>query len=58
MIAGNSNPAPANEVDSDKSFRLLLVGLPPKKAAAVIAELTGENKKELYQKALEIQGKA
>jgi 16S rRNA (cytidine1402-2'-O)-methyltransferase len=31
--------------------------LPPKKAASVISDLTGENKKVLYQKALEIQGK-
>ncbi|UZK03030.1 16S rRNA (cytidine(1402)-2'-O)-methyltransferase [Venatoribacter cucullus] len=58
MIAGNPNPVPSSEVDSGKLFRLLLAELPPKKAAAVIAELTGENKKELYQKALEIQGKA
>lgn len=57
MITGNTNPAPASEVDTDKLFRLLLAELPPKKAAAVIADLTGENKKELYQKALEIQGK-
>ena len=58
MIAGNPNPAPASEVDSNKLFRLLLAELPPKKAAAIIADLTGENKKELYQKALEMQGKA
>lgn len=58
MIAGNSDPAPASEVDSNKLFRLLLAELPPKKAAAIIADLTGENKKELYQKALEMQGKA
>lgn len=58
MLAGNPDPAPASEVDSNKLFRLLLAELPPKKAAAVIAELTGENKKELYQKALEMQGKA
>ncbi len=58
MIAGNPNPAPASEVDSNKLFRLLLAELPPKKAVAIIADLTGENKKELYQKALEMQGKA
>ena len=57
MIAGNPNPAPGSEVDSNKLFRLLLAELPPKKAAAIIADLTGENKKELYQKALEMQGK-
>ncbi len=58
MIAGNPDPALASEVDSNKLFRLLLAELPPKKAAAIIADLTGENKKELYQKALEMQGKA
>ncbi|NBK21893.1 MAG: hypothetical protein EOM68_07695 [Spirochaetia bacterium] len=45
VIVGNPNPAPSCEVDSEKQFRLLLVELPPKKAAAMIAELTGENKK-------------
>jgi len=41
MIAGNPDPAPASEVDSNKLFRLLLAELPPKKAAAIIADLTG-----------------
>ncbi len=58
MVAGNHDPATATSFDMDKLFRLLLVELPPKKAAAVIADLTGENKKALYQRALEIQGKA
>ena len=58
MVAGNPDPATATSFDMDKLFRLLLVELPPKKAAAVIADLTGENKKALYQRALEIQGKA
>jgi len=58
MVAGNPEPATATAFDTDKLFRLLLAELPPKKAAAVIAELTGENKKALYQRALEIQGKA
>jgi 16S rRNA (cytidine1402-2'-O)-methyltransferase len=57
MISGNPEPEPAASVDMERLFRLLLVELPPKKAAAVVAELTGENKKSLYQKALEIQGK-
>jgi len=57
MITGNPDPDPASAVDSEKLFKLLLKELPPKKAAAVIADLTGENKKELYQRALEIQGK-
>ena len=57
MITGNPDPDPASAVDSEKLFKLLLKELPPKKAAAVISDLTGENKKELYQRALEIQGK-
>lgn len=58
MIGGNPEPSSGSEVDTDKLFRLLLAELPPKKAAAIIAELTGDNKKDLYQRALEIQGKA
>ncbi len=52
MVTGNPAPAPASEIDTERLFKLLLAELPPKKAAAIIAELTGENKKELYQKAL------
>lgn len=57
MVSGNSNPQAASAIDIDKLFRLLLAELPPKKAAAIVAEVSGENKKSLYQKALEIQGK-
>lgn len=57
MVAGNPNPEPASAVDTDKLFRALLAELPPKKAAAIVAGISGENKKELYRKALEIQGK-
>lgn len=57
MVAGNPEPITASTYDTEKLFRLLLAELPPKKAAAVIAELTGENKKSLYQRALEMQGK-
>jgi 16S rRNA (cytidine1402-2'-O)-methyltransferase len=57
MITGNPEPEPASAVDTEKLFKILLKELPPKKAASVISDLTGENKKVLYQKALEIQGK-
>jgi len=57
MVAGNPDPATATAFDTDKLFRLLLAELPPKKAAGIVAELTGENKKALYQRALSIQGK-
>ena len=57
MIAGNPEPATASAFDTDHLFRLLLAELPPKKAAGIVADLTGENKKALYQRALEMQGK-
>ena len=57
MVAGNKNPQSDSAVNIDKLFRLLLAELPPKKAAAIVADVSGENKKALYQKALEIQGK-
>jgi 16S rRNA (cytidine1402-2'-O)-methyltransferase len=56
-VAGNPEPISGSEVDTEKLFKLLLAELPPKKAAGIVAELTGENKKVLYQKALEMQGK-
>lgn len=49
MLAGNTNPAPSNSIDSDRLLKILLKELPPKKACAIVAEITGENKKELYQ---------
>ncbi len=52
MIAGNPNPMKANEVHTDKLLRLLAEELPPKKAAAIVAAVTGENKKELYNQVL------
>ncbi|GGY32023.1 ribosomal RNA small subunit methyltransferase I [Bacterioplanes sanyensis] len=58
MVSGHDNPPPATDIDTDALFKLLLPELPPKKAAAIVAQLTGENKKALYQKALELQGKA
>lgn len=52
MIAGNPNPTPTSEVNTDKLLRLLVEELPPKKAAALVASITGESKKELYNKVL------
>ncbi len=57
MVSGNPDPAPAAAVDMERLFKALLVELPPKKAAAIVADLTGENKKTLYQQALAFQGK-
>ena len=53
MVGGNPAPVTASEVDFERLFKLLLKELPPKKAAAVLSELTGQSKKELYQQALE-----
>ncbi len=53
MVAGNPAPVTASEVDFERLFKLLLKELPPKKAAAVLSELTGQSKKELYQQALD-----
>lgn len=55
MITGNDNPQSASSVNEDKLFKLLLAELPPKKAAAILSEVTGQNKKALYQKALELK---
>jgi 16S rRNA (cytidine1402-2'-O)-methyltransferase len=57
VVGGHPDPSSASHLNEDKLFRLLLNELPPKKAAAVISDLTGESKKVLYQKALELQGK-
>ncbi|WP_221799156.1 16S rRNA (cytidine(1402)-2'-O)-methyltransferase [Oceanobacter mangrovi] len=58
MVAGNPAPVTASEVDFERLFKLLLKELPPKKAAAVLAELTGQSKKDLYQQALEWKDEA
>lgn len=52
VLAGNPNPSPASDVNTDKLLRLLSEELPPKKAAALVASMTGESKKELYNKIL------
>ena len=44
-------------VDQDKMLALLIAELPIKKASKIVAEVTGANKKALYQRALEMQGK-
>lgn len=55
MISGNDNPQSDSSVNQEKLFKLLLAELPPKKAAAIVAEVTGQNKKDLYQQALEMK---
>ena len=55
MITGHPNPSTAGSLDSEKLLRLLSSELPPKKAAALVAEVTGENKKELYDRLLRMK---
>ncbi len=52
MLAGNPEPMKANAMHTDKLLRLLAEELPPKKAAAIVSAVTGENKKELYTQVL------
>lgn len=56
MIGGNLNPASSQTVDSQRLLKLLLAELPPKKACAIVAEITGENKKDLYQQVVDAKG--
>lgn len=57
VVSGNSEAQSRTDINMDVLFKSLLSELPPKKAAAIIADLTGDNKKVLYQQALKIQGK-
>ena len=55
MVTGNPEPMSGNQLNSQKLLALLVAELPPKKAAAIAAELTGENKKELYNQLLALK---
>ena len=50
VLEGNPNPPTAMTVNAELLLERLLVELPPKKACAIVAEVTGANKKELYQR--------
>jgi len=43
--------------EEERMLKLLLAELPIKKAAAITASMTGHNKKALYDRALELQGR-
>ena len=47
-----------SSTEQDKMLTLLMAEMPIKKATKIVSELVGGNKKELYQRALEIQGRA
>ncbi len=57
VIAGATEAADRVAVDAEKVLGLLLKELPITKAASLTAKITGGDKKQLYQLALQLQGK-
>ncbi|QSP96158.1 16S rRNA (cytidine(1402)-2'-O)-methyltransferase [Marinobacter salinisoli] len=58
MVRGAESAAAAgaeSALDVDRLLQLLLPELPVKKVAKVVAELSGQSKNELYQRALELK---
>lgn len=57
LLEGATDTPEESVVDQDKMLALLIAELPIKKASKIVSEITGANKKDLYQRALEMQGK-
>jgi 16S rRNA (cytidine1402-2'-O)-methyltransferase len=57
VISGATKAADSVAVDAEKVLGLLLKELPITKAASLTAKITGGDKKQLYQLALQLQGK-
>ncbi|NVJ51441.1 MAG: 16S rRNA (cytidine(1402)-2'-O)-methyltransferase [Gammaproteobacteria bacterium] len=55
LVAGNPQPTAEIDITSDKLLSLLLPHTSTKVAAQIAAEITGQSKKQLYQKALELK---
>ncbi|MFL0796801.1 MAG: 16S rRNA (cytidine(1402)-2'-O)-methyltransferase [Cellvibrionaceae bacterium] len=55
MVAGADKEASGNAVDGEQVLKILLPELPVKKAAALAAQISGEKKNALYQRALELK---
>ena len=47
-----------DQIEADRILRLLLDELPVKSAAKIAAAITSQSKNALYQRALELKGKA
>jgi len=59
VVAGAATPASdALALNSERVLRALLVDLPPSRAAKIAARITGGKRADLYEKAMEIGGKA
>jgi 16S rRNA (cytidine1402-2'-O)-methyltransferase len=58
VVAGSSSPAPTEvTLNADQVLRALLVDLPPSQAAKIAARITGEKRADLYEKALQLDGR-
>lgn len=57
LIEGSQNEATADEQEVSRLLKILLTELPVKKAAAMVANITGGSKNEAYQLALKLQQK-
>jgi 16S rRNA (cytidine1402-2'-O)-methyltransferase len=57
LIEGSQNEATADEQELSRLLKILLTELPVKKAAAMVANITGGSKNEAYQLALKLQQK-
>ncbi len=55
IINGNPEPATAANYSEQTLFTRLLKELPPNKAAAIMADISQDNKKTWYQRALELR---
>lgn len=58
LVVAGAAGTPATGAETDRVLKTLLRELPVKQAAAIAAEITGLNKNPLYQRALELSGKA
>lgn len=52
MVAG-AESRPAEQVDADRLLHRLAADMPPRRAASLVAELTGRKARDLYQQLLE-----
>ena len=55
MVRGARDVEPGGDLDVDRLLALLLPELPVKKAAKIVAEVSGVSRNELYQRALALR---
>jgi len=52
IVSGNPQESSSSEIEADRMVDILLTQLPITQAASLVAEISGERKKDLYQRAL------